>query len=95
MIETKSIPEKKKKKLWNGTLYRNKLDPFSILSVAGCLERSNAEACKKKLSQILAKNIDNGATGVGLRIYLRYCGLLSPKSECTCCLTRSRKIEYP
>ena len=27
----------------------------------------------KKLSQILANNIDNVGRGIGLRIYLRYC----------------------
>ena len=27
----------------------------------------------KKLSQILANNIDNGGKGIGLRIYVRYC----------------------
>ena len=95
LLRPSQFLKKKKKKLWNGPLYRNKLDPFPILRVAGCLERSNAEASKKKLPQILAKNIDNGVTRVGLRIYLRYCGLLSLKSECTCCLTRSRKIEHP
>ena len=28
----------------------------------------------QKLSQILANNIDNGGRGIGLRIYVRYCG---------------------
>ena len=32
------------------------------------------ETCVKKLSQILANNIDNGVRGIGLRIYVRYCG---------------------
>ena len=31
--------------------------------------------CNKKLSQILANNIDNGVRGVGLRSYVRHCGL--------------------
>ena len=29
--------------------------------------------CAKKLSQILANDIDNGGRVIGLRIYVRYC----------------------
>ena len=47
-------------------------DP-SLLNVATYWQSSNTEACAKKLSQMLAKNIDNGGRGVGLRIYVRYC----------------------
>ena len=36
---------------------------------------SDTETCVKKLSQILANNIDNGGRGIGLRIYVRYCRL--------------------
>ena len=39
--------------------------------VAAYWKSSNAKACDKKLSQILANNIDNGARNVGLRIYVR------------------------
>ena len=34
---------------------------------------SNTEDCAKKLSQILANNIDNGGRGIGLIINVRYC----------------------
>ena len=51
---------------------------------------SDIETCVKKLSQILANNIDNGGRGIGLRIYVRYCRLLSTESECASCLTSCR-----
>ena len=37
------------------------------------LEYIDTVATPKKLSQILASNIDNGGSGTGLRIYARYC----------------------
>ena len=36
-------------------------------------QSSDTKTCVKKLSQILANNIDNGGRGIGLRIYVRYC----------------------
>ena len=39
---------------------KNKSDPFPLLNVAVYWQSSNTEACAKKLSQILANNIDNG-----------------------------------
>ena len=54
----------------NSSFYRNKPDPSTLLNVAGCWKRSKTKACKNKLSQILANNIDNGVRGVGGR---RYC----------------------
>ena len=60
-------------KFWNGPLCRNKLGPFPLLNVAAYWHSSNTEACAKKLSQILANNIDNEGRGIGLRIYVRYC----------------------
>ena len=38
--------------------------PYSMLKHIG-----NTDACAKKLSQILANNIDNGGRGSGLRLY--------------------------
>ena len=61
------------KKFWNVPLYRNKPDSSLLINVAGCWKRSNTKACMKKLSQILANNIDNGVRVVGLTIYVRYC----------------------
>ena len=37
------------------------------------LQSSSTEASAKKLSEILADNIDNAGRGTGLRIYVRYC----------------------
>ena len=59
---------------WNGPLCRNKSDHFPLFNVAVYWQSSDTEACAKKLSQILANNINNGGTGIGLRIYVRYCG---------------------
>ena len=56
-------------------LCKYKSSPFPLLNDAGYLKRSNSEACAKKLSQILANNIDNG------RIYVRYCRLRSTISS--------------
>ena len=61
-------------KWWkNSELCRNKLGPFPLLNLAAYWKSSNSEACAKKLSQILANNIDTGGRGFGLRIYVRYC----------------------
>ena len=56
-------------KFWNGLLCRNKSGSCSLLNVAAYWKSINAEACAKKLSQILANNIDNGERGIGLRIF--------------------------
>ena len=63
-------------KFWNGPLCRNKLGPFPLLNVVVYCQSSDIEACAKKLSQILANNIDNGGRGIGLRIDVRYCRYL-------------------
>ena len=60
-------------KFWNGPLWRNKSGPFPPLSVAGYWKSSNTKAFAKKLSRILANNIDHGGKGIDLRIYVRYC----------------------
>ena len=61
-------------KFWNGLLCRNKSDTFSLINVAVYWQSSDTEACAKKLSQTLANNINNGGTGIGLRIYVWHCG---------------------
>ena len=45
-------------KFWNCPLCRNKSGPFPLLNVAVYCQSSDTEACAKKLSQILANNID-------------------------------------
>ena len=60
-------------KFCNDLLCRNKSGPSPLLNVAGYWKSSNSEACTKKLSQILANNIDNGGRGFPLRIDVRYC----------------------
>ena len=55
---------KKLWKFWNGPLCRNKSGPFPLLNVAAYWESSNSEACAKKLSQILANNIENRGEGL-------------------------------
>ena len=57
------------------SFYRNKSSPSPLLNVVACWKSSNTEACVKKLSQILANNIDNGRRWFGLRINVRYCGM--------------------
>ena len=52
---------------------------FSILD-----EQQHRSA--KKLSQILANNIDNRGKGVGLRIYVRYCWSIT--LGCKTCLEK-------
>ena len=47
--------------------------PQPLINVAAYCKTSNNEACTKKLSQILANNIDIGGKMIGLRIYVRYC----------------------
>ena len=59
-------------KFWNGPLCRNKSGTSSLFNVAAYWNRSNAEACGKKLPQILVNNIDNEVRRFGLRIYVRY-----------------------
>ena len=66
---------------WNGPLCRNKSGPFPLLNVAVYWQSSDTETCAKKLSQILANNIDNGGRGIGLRIYVRYCGFRTHSSK--------------
>ena len=53
-----------------------KIRPLALLSTAVYWQSSNAKACDKKLSKILAKNTDNGGMGIGLKIYVRYCRCL-------------------
>ena len=43
-----------------------------MLNVTANWQSSNTEVCAKKLSQILANNIDHGGRGIGLRKYVRY-----------------------
>ena len=62
-------------KFWNGPLCKNKSGTFPQLNVTVYWKCSATEACAKKLSQILANNIENGGRGIGLRIYMRYCKL--------------------
>ena len=47
-------------------------DAPPLINVVAYWKNSNTEACAKKLSQIIANNIDNGRRGIGLIIYLRY-----------------------
>ena len=52
---------------WNSGIVhfcRNKLGPSPLLNVAQYWKSSNTEACAKKLSQILANNIDIGVGGL-------------------------------
>ena len=60
-------------KFWNGP-HRNKSASHPLLSVAAYWKSSNTKVCAKKVSQILANNIDNWGRGIGLKIYVRYCG---------------------
>ena len=69
-------------KFWNGLLCRNKSGSRPLLNVVVYWKSSNTEACAKKLSQILANNIDNGVRGIGLRIYVRYCSLVKILQSC-------------
>ena len=59
-------------KFWNGPLSRKKPGLFPLLNVSGCWKSSNTKACAKKLSQIIANNVNNRGRGIGLRIYVRY-----------------------
>ena len=59
------------------TLFRNKSGPSPLLNVAVYWQSSDTETCVKKMSQILANNIDNGKRGIGLGIYVRYCSYLA------------------
>ena len=47
--------------------------PFSLLNVVAFWQASDTKACAKKLSQILANNIDHGGRGISLTIYVGYC----------------------
>ena len=47
--------------------------PFALPNVAVYWQSSNTEAYAKKLSQILANNIDEGEKKIGHRIDVRYC----------------------
>ena len=51
-------------KFWNGPLCRNKSGSSPLLNVAVYWQSSDTETCVKKLSQILANNIDNGGRGL-------------------------------
>ena len=58
-------------KFCNGLFSRHKTGSSRLLNVASYWKSSNAKACAKKLSQILANNIDNGWREIRLRIYVR------------------------
>ena len=58
-------------KFCNGLFSRHKTGSSRLLNVASYWKSSNAKACAKKLSQILANNIGNGWREIGLRIYVR------------------------
>ena len=45
----------------------------SLYSMLQYWQSSDTDAWGKKLSQILANNLDHGGRGIGLRIYVRYC----------------------
>ena len=60
-------------KFWNGPLCRNKSGTSPLFIVAVYCQSSNTKACAKKLSHILANNIENGGRGIGLTIYGGYC----------------------
>ena len=64
-------------KIWNGPLCRNKSGASPPLNVVVYWQGSNTKTGAKKLSQILANNIDKGGRGIGLRIYVRYCRCLT------------------
>ena len=51
-------------KFWKGPLCRDKSGPFPLLNVAGYWKSSNTEVCAKKLSQMLANNIDHRGRGL-------------------------------
>ena len=50
-------------KFWSDSLCRNKSGPSPLLNVVVYWQSSNTEACAKKLSQILANNIDKRGGG--------------------------------
>ena len=60
-------------KFGNCPLCRNRSGPSLFLNVTVYWQISNTKACPKKLSQILAINIENGGRRIGLRIYVRCC----------------------
>ena len=51
-------------KFWNGSFCRNKSGPSPLLNVAVYWKSSNTKACAKKLSHILANNIENWGRGL-------------------------------
>ena len=61
-------------KFWNGPLCRKKSGLFSLLNVAGYWKSSNIKVSAKKLSRILANNINHRGRRIGLRIYVKYWG---------------------
>ena len=50
-------------KFWNCPRCRNKSAPSPLLNVAAYCQSSNIEACAKKLSRVLANNIEYGGRG--------------------------------
>ena len=52
-----------------------KSGPSPLLNVAVYWRSNDTETCVKKMSQILANNIDNGGRGIGLRIDVKYWSL--------------------
>ena len=63
-------------KFWNGPPCRSKSGLFPLLNVVVYWQSSNTEAFAKKLSQILAINIDHwgGGRATGPTNYVSYCG---------------------
>ena len=60
-------------KFCNGSPCRNTSGLSPRINVAACWKSSSTEACAKKLSHLLANNIDNGKRRIGLIIYVGYC----------------------
>ena len=50
-------------KFWNGPPCRNTSGPSHLLNIAVSWQSSDTDTCVKKLSQILANNIDNVGEG--------------------------------
>ena len=67
-------------KFWNCPLWRNKSGPSSLLNVAVYWQSSSTEACARKLSQILANDIDNGGRGL-VSEFMRYSRYACPGSS--------------
>ena len=62
-------------KILEWSTLQKQIRPPPLLNVTAYWKNSNSEDCAKKLSQILANNMENGGRGIGLRIYVRYCSI--------------------